>query len=176
VNEIVRVRIGDLPTVGDVAIKTSALFLVFTWPSSKPKGPSPSWLLTWHKASSSKAPMNLTAKGAHPCRRHESAVKPNRLRMHMVNLDLGRLPRVLADVAVLAGLAASIVSCSGDGSNASSATQSPTTTTTPQSPTPRADPSRADRKECQPHLRQAVHADCAGTSGTDGNPRTQRKH
>jgi hypothetical protein len=54
----------------------------------------------------------------------------------MGSLDLRRLPRLVADVAVLAGLAASIASCSGIGSNAPSPTQSPTatTTTTTQSP------------------------------------------
>jgi hypothetical protein len=57
--------------------------------------------------------------------------------MHGGNLDLGRLLGVVPDVAVLAGLAALIASCSGIGANAPSATQSPTTTTTitTQSPT-----------------------------------------
>lgn len=58
------------------------------------------------------------------------------------NRDLVRSARVVAGVAVLAGLAASIVSCSDSGSNAPSTTQSPTTTTTTttQSPTSSAPP------------------------------------
>jgi guanyl-specific ribonuclease Sa len=48
----------------------------------------------------------------------------------MENLDAARLTRVVAGAVVLAGLAASIASCSGNGSNAPSITQSPTTTTT----------------------------------------------
>jgi hypothetical protein len=59
----------------------------------------------------------------------------------MENLDPVRLARVVAGVAVLAGVAASIASCSGNGSNAPSTTQSPpTTTTATQSPTPSAPP------------------------------------
>lgn len=48
----------------------------------------------------------------------------------MENLDTVRLARVVAGAAVVAGLAASIVSCGDNGSNAPSTTQSPTTTTT----------------------------------------------
>jgi hypothetical protein len=48
----------------------------------------------------------------------------------MENRDPVRLARVVGGVAVLAGLVASIASCSGNGSNAPSTTQSPTTTTT----------------------------------------------
>ena len=59
----------------------------------------------------------------------------------MENLDPVRLARVVAGAAVLVGVAASIVSCSGNGSNAPSTTQSPTTTTTTtQSATPGAPP------------------------------------
>ena len=58
----------------------------------------------------------------------------------MENLDPVRLARALAGVAVLAGLAAFIAGCSGNGSNAPSTTQSPTTTTATQSPTPSAPP------------------------------------
>jgi hypothetical protein len=59
----------------------------------------------------------------------------------MENSDAVRLARVVGGVAVLAGLVASIASCSGNGSNAPSTTQSPTTTTTTtQSVTPGAPP------------------------------------
>ena len=63
----------------------------------------------------------------------------------MENLDPVRLARVVAGATVLVGLAASIASCSGNGSNAPSTTQSPTTTTTTttQSPTPSAPPAPA---------------------------------
>ena len=68
----------------------------------------------------------------------------------MENLVPVRLARVVGGVAVLAGLAASIASCSGDGSNAPSTTQSPTTTTaTTQFPTPGA-PSPAPTEKSSP--------------------------
>ena len=55
----------------------------------------------------------------------------------MENSNAVRLARVVGGAAVLAGLAASIASCGGNGSNAPSTTQSPTTTTTTtQSATP----------------------------------------
>ena len=44
--------------------------------------------------------------------------------------DVVRLTRVVAGAAVLAGLAAVIASCSGEGSDAPSTTESPATTTT----------------------------------------------
>jgi len=59
----------------------------------------------------------------------------------MENRDPVRLARVVAGAAVIAGLAVSVASCSGNGSNAPSTTQPPTTTTTTtQSPTPGAPP------------------------------------
>jgi hypothetical protein len=65
----------------------------------------------------------------------------------MENSDAGRLARVVAGAAVLAGLAASIASCGGNGSNAPSTTQPPTTTaTTTQSPTPGAPPPEPTEK------------------------------
>ena len=54
----------------------------------------------------------------------------------MENREPVRLARVVAGAAVLAGLAVSVVSCSGNGSNAPSTTRPPTTTATTQSPTP----------------------------------------
>lgn len=67
------------------------------------------------------------------------------------NWDAARLARVVGGVAVLAGLAASIASCSGNGSNAPSTTRSPTTTTTTtQSPTPAAPPSAPTEKSISP--------------------------
>ena len=69
----------------------------------------------------------------------------------MENSDAVRLARVVGGVAVLAGLAASIASCSGNGSNAPSTTQSPTTTTTTtQSPTPAAPPPAPTEKSINP--------------------------
>ena len=69
----------------------------------------------------------------------------------MENLVPVRLARVVGGVAVLAGLAASIASCSGDGSNAPSTTQSPTTTTTTtQAPTPGAPPPAPTEKSISP--------------------------
>ena len=91
----------------------------------------------------------------------------------MENLVPVRLARVVGGAAVLAGLAASITSCSGNGSNAPSTTQSPTTTTTTTAvPDSGRALTRADRKE-QPHMRKAVHADSAGASG---HSRRQRKY
>ena len=69
----------------------------------------------------------------------------------MENSDAVRLARVVGGVAVLAGLAASIASCSGDGSNAPSTTQLPTTTTTTtQSPAPGAPPPAPTEKSVDP--------------------------
>ena len=47
----------------------------------------------------------------------------------MESIDSVGLARVVAGAVVLAGLAASIASCSGNGSNVPSTAQSPTTTT-----------------------------------------------
>ena len=87
----------------------------------------------------------------------------------MENLDLVRLARVVGGVAVLAGLAASITSCSGNGSNAPSTTQSPTTTTTTtQSPTPGAPPPAPTEKSISPTggnlFTPTVHASPAPTA------------
>jgi hypothetical protein len=69
----------------------------------------------------------------------------------METLDPVRLARVVAGAAVLAGLAASVASCSGSGSNAPSTTQPPTTTTaTTQSPTPGAPPPAPTEKSINP--------------------------
>ena len=69
----------------------------------------------------------------------------------MENSNAVRLARVVGGAAVLAGLAASIASCSGNGSNAPSTTQSPTTTTTTtQSPTPAAPPPAPTEKSISP--------------------------
>ena len=69
----------------------------------------------------------------------------------MENSDAVRLARVVGGAAVLAGLAASIASCSGNGPNAPSTTQSPTTTTTTtQSPTPGAPPPAPTEKNISP--------------------------
>jgi hypothetical protein len=69
----------------------------------------------------------------------------------MENSNAVRLARVVGGAAVLAGLAASITSCSGNGSNAPSTTQSPTTTTTTtQSPTPAAPPPAPTEKSINP--------------------------
>ncbi len=68
----------------------------------------------------------------------------------MENSNAVRLARVVGGVAVLAGLAASIASCSGNGSNAPT-TESPTTTTvTTQSPTPGAPPTAPTEKSINP--------------------------
>ena len=87
----------------------------------------------------------------------------------MENLDPVRLARVVAGAAVLAGVAASIVSCSGNGSNAPSTTQSPTTTTTTtQSPTPGAPPPAPTEKSINPTggnlFTPTVHAPPAPTA------------
>jgi hypothetical protein len=69
----------------------------------------------------------------------------------MENRDPVRLARVVAGAAVLAGLAVSVASCSGNGSNAPSTTQPPTTTTTTtQSPTPGAPPPAPTEKSINP--------------------------
>ena len=69
----------------------------------------------------------------------------------MENLDPVRLARVVAGVAVLTGLAVSIASCSGNGSNAPSTTQPPTTTTTTtQSPPPGAPAPAPTEKSINP--------------------------
>jgi hypothetical protein len=69
----------------------------------------------------------------------------------MENLDPVRLARVVAGAVVLAGLAASIASCSGNGANPPSTTQSPTTTTTTtQSPAPGAPPPAPTEKSISP--------------------------
>jgi hypothetical protein len=80
----------------------------------------------------------------------------------MENLDPVRLARVLAGAAILGGLAASIASCSGNGSNAPSTTQSPTTTTTtttttestvpPATPAPGAPGAPAEPTEKAPRI------------------------
>ena len=87
----------------------------------------------------------------------------------MENLDPVRLARVVAGAVVLAGVAASIVSCSGNGSNAPSTTQSPTTTTTTtQSPTPGAPPPAPTEKSINPTggnlFTPTVHAPPAPTA------------
>ena len=59
----------------------------------------------------------------------------------VVNLDPIRLARVVVRAAVLVGLAVSIASCSGDGSNAPSTTTTTiTTTTTTETTAPPATP------------------------------------
>jgi|SRR6478736_4725079 len=80
-----------------------------------------------------------------------------------------RLARVVAGAAVLAGLAASVASCSGNGSNAPSTTQSPTTTTTTaQSPAPAAPPPAPGEKSISPTrgnlFTPPVHASPAQTA------------
>jgi hypothetical protein len=84
----------------------------------------------------------------------------------MENLDAARLARV---VVVLAGVVASIASCSGIGSNAPSTTQSPTTTTTTtQSPPPGAPPPAPTGKSVNPTggnlFTPTVHAPPAPTA------------
>jgi hypothetical protein len=69
----------------------------------------------------------------------------------MENCDHVRLARVVASAAVIAGLAVSVASCSGNSSNAPSTTQPrPTTTTTTQSPTPGAPPPAPTEKSINP--------------------------
>ena len=87
----------------------------------------------------------------------------------MENSDAVRLARVVGGAVVLAGLAASITSCSGNGSNAPSTTQSPTTTTTTtQSPTPAAPPPAPTEKSINPTggnlFTPTVHASPAPTA------------
>jgi hypothetical protein len=87
----------------------------------------------------------------------------------MENLDPVRLARVGAGAAVLVGVAASIVSCSGNGSNEPSTTQSPTTTTTTtQSATPGAPPPAPTEKSISPTggnlFTPTVHASPAPTA------------
>ncbi len=86
----------------------------------------------------------------------------------MENLDPIRLARILAGAAVLAGVAASTASCSGNGSNAPSTTQSPTTTTTTQSPTPGMSPPAPTEKSINPTggnlFTPPVHAPAAPTA------------
>jgi hypothetical protein len=118
--------------------------------------------------------MNLAAHHFRPRRRTDSAVKTPTPVQHpamqfvaqhragrrltqsigdvmMENSDATRLARVLAGAAVLAGLVASIASCSGNGPNAPSTTQPPTTTTTTtQSPTPGAPPPAPTEKSISP--------------------------
>ena len=87
----------------------------------------------------------------------------------MENSNAVRRARVVGGAAVLAGLAASITSCSGNGSNAPSTTQSPTTTTTTtQSPTPGAPPPAPTEKSINPTggnlFTPTVHASPAPTA------------
>ena len=87
----------------------------------------------------------------------------------MENLYPVRLARVVAGAAVLAGLAVSVASCSGNGSNGPSTTQSPTTTTTTtQSPTPAAPPPAPTEKSINPTggnlFTPTVHASPAPTA------------
>jgi len=87
----------------------------------------------------------------------------------MGNPDTVRLARVVGSVAVLAGLVASIASCSGHGSNAPSTTQSPTTTTTTtQSSTPGATLPAPTQKSISPTggnlFTPTVHASAAPTA------------
>ena len=87
----------------------------------------------------------------------------------MENSNAVRLARVVGGAAVLAGLAASITSCSGNGSNAPSTTQPPTTTTTTtQSPTPAAPPPAPTEKSINPTggnlFTPTVHASPAPTA------------
>ena len=87
----------------------------------------------------------------------------------MENSNAVRLARVVGGAAVLAGLAASITSCSGNGSNAPSTTQSPTTTTTTtQSPTPAAPAPAPTEKSINPTggnlFTPTVHASPAPTA------------
>jgi hypothetical protein len=87
----------------------------------------------------------------------------------MDNSDATRLARVVAGMAVLAGLVASIASCSDNGSNAPSTTQSPTTTTTTTlSPAPAAPPPAPTEKSVSPtggnKFTPTVHATPAPTA------------
>jgi hypothetical protein len=87
----------------------------------------------------------------------------------MENRDPVRLARVVAGTAVLAGLAVSVVSCSGNGSKTPSTTQPPTTTTTTtQSPPPGAPPPAPTEKSINPTggnlFTPTVHAPAAPTA------------
>src|SRR5436189_5747419 len=127
---------------------------VFIWPSSKPKGPSLCAVLTWQlKLDKAVRSVNLIAPSAHQQDElSESTSPPLRRIIQLQAESIGdvmtenshavRLARVVGGVAVLAGVMASIASCSGKGSNEPSTTQSPTmtTTTTVQSPAPGSPP------------------------------------
>jgi hypothetical protein len=115
--------------------------------------------------------MNIATKDFRPRRCGESAIKPNRFGdVMMENLDPVRLARAVAGAAVLVGVVASIASCSGNGANAPSTTQSPTTTTTTtmQSPTPGAPPPAPTEKSINPTagnlFTPTVHAPPAPTA------------
>ena len=87
----------------------------------------------------------------------------------MDNSDAARVARAVAGAAVLVGLAASIASCSGNGPNTPSTTQSPTTTiTTTQSPTEGAPPPAPTEKSINPTggnlFAPTVHAPPAPTA------------
>ncbi len=81
--------------------------------------------------------------------------------------NAARLVRVVAGAVVLAGLAASIASCSGNRSNAPSTTQPPMTTTT-HSPTPSAPRPAPTEKSINPTggnlFSPTVHAPPAPTA------------
>jgi hypothetical protein len=68
----------------------------------------------------------------------------------MGNSNAVPLARFVGGVAVLAGLVASIASCSSNGSNAPSTTQPPTTTATTQSPIPATPPPAPTEKSISP--------------------------
>ena len=95
--------------------------------------------------------MNLATKSFRPTPVRKVSYQAESIgEVIMENLDPVRLARVVGGVAVLAGLVASITSCSGNGPNAPSTTQSPTTTTTAQSPTPGASPPVAPTEKSSP--------------------------
>jgi hypothetical protein len=105
----------------------------------------------------------------HDYRKNPAAIGALRPEQYYVSPDATRLARVVAGVAVLAGLMASIVSCSDSGSNAPSTTQSPaTTTTTTQSPAPGAPPPAPTEKSVSPtggnKFTPTVHATPAPTA------------
>ena len=87
----------------------------------------------------------------------------------METSDAAGMVRVVAGLAVLAGLAASIASCSGDHSNVPSTTPPPTMTiTTTQSPTPGAPPPAPTEKSINPTggnlFSPMIHAPAAPTA------------
>jgi hypothetical protein len=83
----------------------------------------------------------------------------------MENWNAVRLARVVGGVAVLAGFVASIASCSSNGSNAPSTTQSPTTTaTTIQSPLPPAPTEKSLNPTGGNLFTPTVHAPPAATA------------